>query len=377
MKLTLTTYSVADLTAGFVYDENAGKGLYGLNGKLTIQPEYQRNYVYANGGKDVAVIESLLEGLPIGLMYLVRTPSGQLEVLDGQQRITSIGRFMTCQLSAANRYFHSLDEEVQKTLMSTELLCYECEGTESEIKRWFETINLAGVPLNKQELLNAVYSGPYISDARKHLSNHQEARHQVRALCIKGSVDRQDHLAAALDWFSDGQVVDHLAQHREDSSAASLVQHCDTVVHWATTLFGYEAKMQGLEWGRLFRQYGQKGYNPTELQAAVLKLQGDPSVTHKSGVFEYVLGGRVKHSLLNIRLFEQRTIDTRYAQQKAEALRDGVSNCPDCTAQGKDKIYTQKEMEADHVTAWSRGGDSSIENCQMLCKRHNRLKSNT
>ena len=376
MNTTLTRYSIKDLTTGFVYDENAGKGLYGLNGQLTIQPEYQRNYVYTKGGKDAAVIESLLASMPIGLMYFVRTASDQLEILDGQQRVTSIGRFVTGKLSAGGKYFSSLDDDQQQALLNTEMLCYECEGTEAEVKQWFETINVSGVPLNRQELLNAVYSGPFVSDARKHLSNPQNNRHLVRAQCIKGSVDRQDHMATALDWISDGDPVDYMARHRADPSATELIRNCDAVVDWALNLFGYEAKLAGLDWGKLYGEYSDMPYSPQELQCEAMQLSGDPAVTKKRGIYEYLLGGKTNPTLLQIRVFDEKTIATRYAQQTAAAKGSGFSNCPACADGGGSKIYTLKEMQADHVTAWSKGGSTTIENCQMLCRMHNAAKSN-
>jgi len=214
MKTTLQQYTIAQLTSGFRYSELDGKGLYGLDGKLTIQPEYQRNYLYNTGGRDSAVIASLLAGYPLGLVYFNTTASGQLEVLDGQQRITSIGRFITGQIAVqhdgASRYFASLDAADQQRLLNTELLVYVCDGTEAEIKSWFQTINIAGIALNEQELLNAVYSGPFVSAARAVLSNSSNPLLHKRAPYLKGDARRQDHLATALAWISDGTAADYL-----------------------------------------------------------------------------------------------------------------------------------------------------------------------
>jgi 5-methylcytosine-specific restriction endonuclease McrA len=376
MKNTRTTYTIADLTAGFFYNESTGKGLYGLNGKLTIQPEYQRNYVYAKGGRDTKVIDSLLAGYPLGLMYFVKTPSGQLEVLDGQQRITSIGRFVTGKLTTRGQCFSSLNADQQQQLLATELWVCECEGTEAEIKQWFQLINVAGVPLNDQELLNALYSGPFVSAAREQLSNANARSADNRALLVAGDVNRQDHLAAALDWLAPGKVAEYMAQHRNDPDAGELVCHTSAVVAWAESLFDTTCgHVRGLDWGRLYRTYGQRPYDREQLQRRVDALMADECVTSKRGIYEFVLSGETLPQLLNVRLFDERTVASRYAQQTAAAKEAGVSNCPYCASQGVSTLYTVKQMQADHITAWVRGGDTSPENCQMLCRAHNLAKS--
>jgi 5-methylcytosine-specific restriction endonuclease McrA len=377
MKLNLTTYTVSDLTAGFVYDTYAGKGLYGLNGKLTVQPEYQRNYVYAKGGRDARVIDSLLAGYPMGLLYFVKTPSGQLEVLDGQQRVTSIGRFVTGKLTTNGQYFASLNADQQQQLLATELLVYECEGTEAEIKQWFQLINVAGVPLNEQELLNALYSGPFVSAAREQLSNATDPKAATRGHLMTGDANRQDHLAAALDWLAPGKVANYMAQHRNDPDAGELVRHTDAVADWVCGLFKVDRDFngKGIDWGRLYRTYGQRPYDREQLQRRVDALMADESVKSDRGIYEFVLSGETLPQLLNVRLFDDRTVASRYAQQTAAAKDAGVSNCPYCASQGVSTVYTVKQMQADHITAWIRGGDTNPENCQMLCRAHNLAKS--
>ena len=385
MLTTLKTYTVQDICNGFVYNELEGKGLFGLGGKLTIQPEYQRNYIYADGKKDVAVIQSILKGYPLGLIYFNKVADDKFEVLDGQQRITSIGRYVTGKFAVKDQndleqYFSGLPQELQDKILNTELLIYECQGSESEIKEWFKTINIAGVPLNNQELLNAVYSGPFVTLAKAEFSNSQNANVQMWSAYISGNVNRQDYLAAALDWVSHGHVGDYMSQHRYDDNINELKTYFTSVIDWASSVFiDVKNEMCGLEWGRLYEQYHQNAYSPTEVSQRLHELYADPYVTNKRGVVEYILGGCSDTKLLNIRIFGEADKQTVYEQQTSTAREQGVSNCPLC-AMGNDanhdRIWKLSEMDADHVTAWSKGGSTDISNCQMLCKTHNRAKGN-
>jgi 5-methylcytosine-specific restriction endonuclease McrA len=387
MKTTLRTdITVADICDGFVYNELEGKGLFGLGGRLVIQPEYQRNYFYQEkGGKrEQAVIHSLLRGYPIGLLYFNKVGDDRYEVLDGQQRITSIGRFVTnkfaIKVGGNPMIFDSLPADQKARLLDTKLLIYICEGAESEIKEWFQTINIAGVPLNEQELLNAIYSGPFVTLARAEFSNSQNANlHKWRAY-IKGNVNRQDFLACALDWVSKGNISDYMSKHRYDDNIDELKTYFNSVIDWVATVFrDVYPEMQGLEWGRLYEQYHRTPYDPDEVAEQVRRLYDDPYVRNKRGIFEYVLGGCQDPRLLEVRVFDEAVKRAVYARQTAEAQAAGVSNCPLCAVghdANRSRIYEYKEMEADHVTAWSKGGASTPENCQMLCKTHNRAKGN-
>lgn len=382
-----TNYTVRDICEGFVYNELEGKGLFGLAGRLTIQPEYQRNYFYSDGKKDVAVIDSLLKGYPLGLIYFNKVDDEHLEVLDGQQRITSFGRFVTNKFAIKDRngmqqYFGGLAKDQQEKILSSQLLIYECEGSESEIKEWFKTINIAGVPLNDQELLNAVYSGPFVTLAKAEFSNSQNANIQKWSAYINASVNRQGFLERALEWVSRGKanIGDYMSRHRYDEQITELKTYFNAVIDWASTVFlDVEKEMRNLDWGNLYESYHHIPYNPAEVSRKVRALYADPYVTSKSGIFEYILGGEQDTSLLNVRVFDQAVKASVYAAQTAKAEAEGLSNCPLC-AQGheanRNKIWKEKEMEADHVTAWSKGGASDIANCQMLCKIHNRAKGN-
>ncbi len=387
MKTTLhTDWTVGDVCKGFIYDKNEGKGLFGLNGKLIIQPEYQRNYIYGDGKKDVAVVESLLRGYPLGLIYFVLNSDGMYEVLDGQQRITSFARFVNqswpfaVERNGKPRYFTSLDPDDQKKITDAQLTIYVCEGEPSEIQEWFETINIAGVPLVKQELRNASYHGPFVTKARAVFSNTANANMNRWQTYIKGDPKRQAVLETALEWVSDGDIDGYMAQHRQDTSIDALKNHFDTVIDWVDSVFEYTgSEVCGLGWGRLYRQYHTNAYSKDAVTKRVDELLYDPQVTNKRGIFEYVLGGEHDTSLLNVRVFDERTKKAKYDEQTREAVKDDKSNCPLC-AIGHDnnakRIYKLNEMDADHVTAWSHGGATDISNCQMLCKTHNRAKGN-
>jgi hypothetical protein len=387
VKTTLETYTVREICEGFVYNELEGKGLFGLSGELTIQPEYQRSYIYADGKRDVAVIESLLKGYPLGLLYFNKVGEGRLEVLDGQQRITSFGRFVTGKFAVKDdngmeQYFSGLAQDKQELILNSSLLVYVCEGTESEIKEWFRTINIAGVPLNSQELLNAVYSGPFVTLGKEEFSNTQNANVQKWGAFVSGAVNRQDYWERALEWVSRGKdnIGGYMSQHRYDTSIAEVKTYFNSVIDWASATFSdIEPEMRGLEWGRLYETYHSKPYNPSKLAEEVRALYSDGYVKNRKGIWEYVLGGSVDTRLLEVRVFDEPTKKATYAKQTAAAQEQGSSNCPNCALghdANKSKIWKLDEMDADHVEAWSKGGATSVENCQMLCKTHNRAKGN-
>lgn len=380
-----TNITVKDICEGFVYNELEGKGLFGLSGKLTIQPEYQRNYIYADGKRDVAVIESILKGYPLGLIYFNKTGEESFEVLDGQQRITSIGRYVTNKFAVKDengmeQYFSGIAEDKQEIILKKELLIYECEGTESEIKEWFKTINIAGVPLNEQELLNAVYSGPFVTLGKAEFSNSQNSHIQKWGAYISGSANRQEFLECALDWVSKGNVGEYMSKHRNDKNIAELKNYFNSVIDWISGVFiDVETEMKGLEWGRLHEEYHKKAYDPAKVSKEVRQLYGDPYIKSRKGIFEYILGGSQDTKLLEVRIFDDATKKSVYTKQTEVAENKGESNCPLCAVghdANKTKIWKMSEMDADHVTAWSKGGVTDIKNCQMLCKIHNRAKGN-
>ena len=387
MKATLhTEWTVRDICQGFVYNEYEERGLYGLNGKLTIQPKYQRHYIYNDGQKDVAVIDSLLKEYPLGLIYFNKTSDGQYEVLDGQQRITSFGRFVTGKLSivynGSEKDFNGLPDEKKELILNSKLTVFVCEGEEEEILEWFKTINIVGVKLNDQEKRNAVFCGEFVDAAKNVFSNSHNANIQKWAHYIRGEVKRQDYLERALEWISasKGVSVDlYMSNHRHDTSVGELESYFNSVIDWIAGTFQMTNHMRGLEWGRLYEEYHNKHYDLAALNERVKELLSDESVKKPSGIYEYVLGDEEHPELLDIRIFEESTKRAVYNLQTEQALAAGVSNCPLCaigTDSNHSRIYNLNEMDADHVTAWSRGGATTIDNCQMLCKIHNRAKGN-
>lgn len=380
-----TDITIEDICKGFVYNEYEGKGLFGLSGKLTIQPEYQRNYIYADGKKDVAVIDSILKGYPLGLIYFNKVAEDKYEVLDGQQRITSFGRFVTNKLeikdaNGKERRFVGLPEDQKEKILKTKLTIYICEGTETEIKEWFKTINITGVPLNEQELSNAIHSGPFVTKAKEEFSNSQNANIQKWSAYIKGSADRQDFLRTALDWVSKGHIDSYMSAHRYDDNITELKAYFNSVLDWVCSVFiDVESHMCGLPWGQFYETYHTNAYDPQAVSEKLRALYADDDVNDRKGICEYILGGCTDTKLLNVRVFDEKTKKVVYAKQTADATDQGVSNCPLC-ALGHDanrtRMWKLNEMDADHVTAWSRGGATDIGNCQMLCKTHNRAKGN-
>lgn len=386
MKTILRTdLKVRDIKEGFVYNEYEGKGLFGWGGKLTIQPEYQRNYIYADGKKDVAVIDSLLKGYPLGLLYFVKVGKDKYEILDGQQRVTSFGRFITNKFTIKDQnnmeqYFDGLDESIQEEILKTPLTIYICEGEEKEIKEWFKTINIVGVPLNNQELLNSIYSGPFVTLAREEFSNSNNANIQKWSAYIRGDVNRQDYLATALNWVSKGSVENYMSQHRTKNDINELKSYFNSVITWASTVFkDVKPEMKGLEWGRLYETYHNNAYDPNKVSELLNKLYADDFVYDHKGICEYILGGCKDPKLLDIRIFDERTKTVVYEKQTQAANEKGISNCPLCAIgndSNKTRIWKRNEMDADHITAWSKEGPTNIENCQMLCQTHNRAKGN-
>lgn len=387
MKTELQHYTVGEVLKGFVYNELEGKGLFGLDGKLVIQPEYQRNYIYNDGKRDAAVIDSLLKGYPLGLIYFnVEGPT--LEVLDGQQRITSVGRFVTgkfaIKVDGKEQTFSSLPKNLQEKILDTKLDIYECDGDEDEIKQWFQTINIAGVPLNKQELLNAIYSGSFVTKAKAEYSNSHNANMQKWQSYISGDPKRQDILAEALDWVasSEGKTVDgYLGAHRLDADINGLRTYFTSVIDWVGSVFirPPDKEMRGLDWGAMYERFHSQSYSASKMEARLEELRGDPGVNSRKGIYEYLLGGEKEPQLLDIRLFDEKTKNLAYTQQTAKAKAAGASNCPLCAVgnnANKARIYARAEMDADHVAAWSKGGATDLANCEMLCVPHNRAKGN-
>lgn len=381
-----TNWTIGDVCKGFIFDQNENKGLFGLDGQLIIQPEYQRNYIYGDGKRDVAVVESLLKGYPLGLIYFVKNKDGKYEVLDGQQRITSFARYVNqswpfaIHIDGKPRYFDTLDADLKKKIVDAPLTIYVCEGEPSEIQTWFETINIVGVPLSKQELRNAAYHGPFVTAARAIFSNTTNSNMNRWRTYVRGNPQRQEILETALDWVSHHSIETYMAKHRNDTEITELVRYFETVVDWIDSIFEYTgSEMCGQPWGDFYEKYRKNAYSKDAINKRLDELLSDTQVSDKRGIIEYLLGGEKETKLLNVRVFDQKTKKAVYKRQTEEAIKKKISNCPLCAighnANAK-KIYKENEMDADHVTAWSRGGATDEKNCQMLCKTHNRAKGN-
>jgi hypothetical protein len=387
MKTTLKKYKVREICDGFVYNELEAKGLFGLAGRLTIQPEYQRSYIYADGKRDVSVIVSLLNRYPLGLIYFNKIDEDSLEVLDGQQRITSFGRFVTDKFAIKDQNgleqnFSSLPQDLKDIILNAEILVYECEGTETEIKQWFKTINTVGIPLNNQELLNAIYSGPFVTLGKAEFSNSQNANIHKWSAYISGAANRQDFWERALDWVAKGEdnIDSYMSRHRGDKDIDEVRTYFKRVIDWVSSTFvDVEKEMCGLEWGRLYETHHRTSYNKSKVSARISELYSDGYVKNRRGIWEFVLGGEIDTKLLEIRVFDEPTKKTTYANCTKEAKVKLQSNCSLCAngrGPNKSKIWKYDEMEADHILAWSKQGATLAANCQMLCKTHNRAKGN-
>ena len=387
METTLITdITVEELCKGFIYNDHEERGLFGLDGKLTIQPEFQRNYIYKDGNKDKAVVESLIKGLPLGLLYFVKKDNNRFEVLDGQQRITSFGRFVIGRLSIIRNgrphFLNDLPDDLKAKVLNTKLTIYVCEGPESEVMEWFQTINMEGIKLNDQEKRNAVYSGSFVSAAKKIFSNSKNSKLKKWKHYASGKEKRQEILEKALKWWSSSQGIsidEAMALNRHNDDISELQNYFESVVDWVSNTFEMTDYMSNINWGKLYDQYHAKPYSKVILNEKARKLLSDETVKKKSNIYEFLLGGEQNPELLNIRIFEEPTKQSAYLRQTEKALIEHKSNCPLCaigTNSNRTRIYKISEMDADHVTAWSRGGSSLLENCEMLCKSHNRAKGN-
>ena len=275
------------------------------------------------------------------------------------------------------QYIDGLNESDRNKVLNTRLLIYICEGEESEIKDWFQTVNIPGVNLKDQEKLNAIYSGPFVTALKEVFSNSQNANIQKWSAYISGSANRQDYLERALQWVSQGNVDGYMSKHRQDTDITPVKTYFNTVIDWVSGVFkDVLPEMRGLEWGRLYEEHHNKPYNVDAVSKRVHELYADPYVQNHKGIFEFILGGEQDKSLLNVRVFDKATVNRVYAKQTQAAQKKGVSNCPDCALKGETRIYKLNEMDADHVTAWSKGGATDEANCQMLCRHHNRSKGN-
>lgn len=372
MKITKTTITIRDLFEN--YSDKGEEGVVGYNNRLQIRPSFQREYCYKPDQRD-AVIRTVRRGLPLNIMYWSKTGDDTYEVLDGQQRTISICQYLNKDFSLNHQFFHNLTKEEQDQILDYELEVYICEGTELEKLEWFKIINTPPALLTEQELLNATYTGPWLSDAKKFFSKRNAAAVQMSDKYLKGNPIRQELLSKVLTWIADRDGLndkqEYMAVHQHDADANDLWVYFQTVMNWAKMLFPEPKKgiTDAQQWGILYNRYHNNRYNINELRDEIQRLILDDDVTSKSGIIPYLLSNRsaTDERFLSLRAF------TLSQKMKAYEKQDG--KCPMCVAEGNNQKYSIDEMHADHIIPWSKQGRTVDENCQMLCAKHNLAKS--
>lgn len=361
MKIELHRLPIREVLAEFT--DTAEEGVTAFHGKLNIRPKYQREFVYKDKQRD-AVLDTVKSGFPLNVMYWMVRDDGGFEVLDGQQRTISIGQYVNGDFSLSNRFFHNLTKEEQANILDYELMIYFCEGTDRERLDWFRTINIAGEKLTEQEIRNAVYTGPWLSDAKSKFSKSNCAAYLLASdggQLLTGSPIRQDYLETCLSWINGGEIEDYMAKHQHDVDSLELWNYFRAVILWVRENFTvYRREMAGVAWGPLYNKFKEKKLNPSVFEQKIADLMQDEEVTKKSGIYEYVLTNNVR--ALNIRSFTDKMKREVYEKQK------GI--CPKCS-----KTFSIEMMEADHIKLWSEGGKTIPDNCQMLCIDDHREKS--
>lgn len=375
MKIQLQKIKIKDLTNGYRRDEESSE-IIGYGGKLNIRPAYQREFVYDDKKRD-EVIRTIFKGFPLNSLYWAQNSVDSYEVLDGQQRTISICDYFNGNFSVDEFFYHNLTEDKKEEFLGYELMVYVCEGDDSEKLEWFKIINIAGLELKPQELRNAMYVSAWLSDAKRRFSKHNSLAKQKAGRYLKGDSLRQAYLETAIAWIvnkrDDSAICKYMATNAKDSkNADELWFYFNSVVDWVEAKFStYRKEMEGLEWGILYNKYKDKPLDSTELEAQIATLMQDSEIQRKSGIYEYVLSGDEKH--LNLRAFDENIKREVYERQggmcaNSNAKIKGIK-CPH-----ENEVLKIEQMEADHIIAWSKGGKTTNENCQMLCRECNRAK---
>ena len=364
MKIKLHQIKVREIVEGYI--NNDEEGVVGFDGKLDIRPKYQREFIY-NDKQQQEVIKTIQKGFPLNVMYWCINDDSSYELLDGQQRTLSICEYIKGNFSVDGKYFYTLQDDEQERILNYELMIYICEGGNSEKLEWFKIINVQGEKLTDQELRNAIYTGEWLSDAKKYFSKSNCIAYKIGEKYMNGTPIRQDYLETVLDWIRnrDGisSIEDYMGLHQQEHTAKELKEYYQSIVNWIETIFiKYRKEMKGLKWGMFYNKYHHIDFNPKDLEEQIAELMKDEyeEITSKKGIYEYVLSGDDR--CLSIRAFRDSEKRTVYERQK------GI--CPKCG-----KHFDIKEMEADHITPYSKGGHTTIDNCQMLCRDCNRRKS--
>lgn len=359
MYIELNEITVREVAENYV--DNAEEGVIGYDGRLNIRPKYQREFVYDEKKRD-AVIDTIRKDFPLNVMYWVKNEDGTFEVLDGQQRTISFCQYVKGDFSLDNRAFHNLTETEKQQILDYKLMVYFCEGDDKEKLDWFKIINIAGEKLTNQELRNAVYTGPWLSDAKLKFSKSNCAAYLHAKDYVKGSPIRQELLETAIKWISNGDIEKYMSIHQHDPNANELWTYFRNVIDWVKLTFpNYRSEMKGIEWGPLYDKYRTALFNTDELEREITTLMIDDDVSNKRGIYPYILTRNEKY--LSIRSFTEGQKRSAFEKQNGICVRCGGS-------------FRLDQMEADHITPWSKGGKTSPENCQLLCLECNRRKSN-
>ncbi len=357
MKIEMNEVPIRDLVEN--YKDTVDDGVVGYNGNLNIRPAYQREFVYKDKQRE-AVIETVRKNFPLNIMYWVKNDDETFEVLDGQQRSISICQYVAGDFSIDHQYFHNLEQEEKEQILNYKLMVYECEGDTREKLDWFKTINIAGEKLTQQELRNAIYTGKWLSDAKRYFSRPGCVAQSMAGNYLKGSPIRQDYLETAIKWISNSTVDDYMAIKQHEEDANELWLYFQEVISWIKRIFpNYRKEMKGIDWGMLYDENHTKTFNSTTLETETIRLLIDEDVTKKQGIYPYLITGNENY--LNIRTFSN--------NQKRETFEKQGGICTSCYNE-----FKLEEMEGDHITPWSEGGKTNEDNCQMLCKTCNRKK---
>lgn len=358
MKVEPLEITIRDLVKGYV--DNEEEGVFGYSGRLNIRPPYQREFVYKDHQRD-AVVNTVCKGFPLNVMYWCVRDDGDFEIIDGQQRTVSICQYISGDFSFEKRYFANLTEDLQNQILDYKLMIYQCSGTESERLDWFRTINIASEKLTNQELRNAVYTGTWVTDAKRHFSKTRCPADGLGGKYMTGSAIRQEYLETAIKWISNNNIEDYMGTHQHNPDANELWSYFQKVIDWVKATFPkYRKEMKGLDWGEYYNTHKADDLAPTVLEAKIKILMMDDDVTNKKGIYPYLLSGKERH--LNVRPFSD--------AQKREAFEKQDGICVLCR-----NTLSEDQMEADHITPWHEGGKTISENCQMLCRECNRRKS--
>lgn len=358
MKIDLKEMSIREVSEGYI--NNQEEGVIAYAGKLNIRPKYQREFIYSIKQRD-SVIHTIREKFPLNVMYWVKNKDETYEVLDGQQRTISICEYVAGKFSYFFQYFHSLEKDEQEDILNYKLMVYFCEGSDKDKLNWFKTINIAGEKLTDQELRNAIYTGEWLTDAKRYFSKSGCPAYGIAGMYLKGSSIRQDYLEAAIDWISEGNIQDYMSKYQHKTNANDIWLYFQNVINWVNAIFpNYRKEMKGVNYGYLYNKLKDKEFDHKALEEKICNLMQDEDVTKKSGIYSYVLNGQEKY--LSVRAFSDK--------QKRESYERQNGMCKEC-----DQGYELNEMEADHITPWHQGGKTIAENCQMLCRVDNRRKS--